>query len=49
MNMIERGSGRRLAAAYAATIFPSAFLLFQVQPLIGQGPAVIGNQTIPAR
>ncbi len=28
--------GRGLAAAYAATIFLSAFLLFQVQPLIGK-------------
>lgn len=31
-----RGSGRGLAAAYATTIFLSAFLLFQVQPLIGK-------------
>jgi len=34
--MIERGSGRGLAVAYAATIFSSAFLLFQVQPLTGK-------------
>src|ERR1700730_18608757 len=36
MNMAGRGSGLGLAAAYAATIFLSAFLLFQVQPLIGK-------------
>src|SRR5436190_9788546 len=29
-------SGKNLAIAYAATIFLSAFLLFQVQPLIGK-------------
>ena len=34
--MTQRGSGRGLAVAYAATIFLSAFLLFQVQPLIGK-------------
>ncbi len=34
--MTQRGSGRGLAIAYAATIFLSAFLLFQVQPLIGK-------------
>jgi hypothetical protein len=34
--MAQRGHGRGLAVAYAATIFLSAFLLFQVQPLIGK-------------
>ncbi len=34
--MVQRSSGRGLAVAYAATIFLSAFLLFQVQPLIGK-------------
>ena len=34
--MNQRGAGRGLAVAYAATIFLSAFLLFQVQPLIGK-------------
>jgi hypothetical protein len=35
-NMAHRGFGRGLALAYALTIFLSAFLLFQVQPLIGK-------------
>lgn len=34
--MTHRRSGRLLAVAYAFTIFLSAFLLFQVQPLIGK-------------
>ncbi len=34
--MARTNSGRGLAAAYAATVFLSAFLLFQVQPLIGK-------------
>lgn len=34
--MVQRNSGRGLAVAYATTIFLSAFLLFQVQPLIGK-------------
>ena len=34
--MTQRNSGHGLAFAYAATIFLSAFLLFQVQPLIGK-------------
>lgn len=34
--MTQRESGRGLALVYAATIFLSAFLLFQVQPLIGK-------------
>ena len=34
--MTHCNDGRGLAATYAATIFLSAFLLFQVQPLIGK-------------
>jgi hypothetical protein len=34
--MAQSRSGRALAAGYAATVFLSAFLLFQVQPLIGK-------------
>lgn len=34
--MTARGSRQGLAVTYAATIFLSAFLLFQVQPLIGK-------------
>ncbi|MBI3864845.1 MAG: hypothetical protein HY290_23460, partial [Planctomycetia bacterium] len=34
--MTAARSARSLALAYAATIFLSAFLLFQVQPLIGK-------------
>ena len=34
--MTHRGSGRGLVLTYALTIFLSAFLLFQVQPLIGK-------------
>src|SRR3569832_708954 len=34
--MSQRGTGRGLAIAYATTIFLSAFLLFQVQPLLGK-------------
>lgn len=34
--MEQQPSGRGLAVAYASTIFLSAFLLFQVQPLIGK-------------
>src|SRR5260370_1567542 len=34
--MAQSNSGRGLAAAYAATVFLGAFLLFQVQPLIGK-------------
>jgi len=34
--MTQRSAGRGLAVAYCATIFLSAFLLFQVQPLIGK-------------
>lgn len=34
--MARRNFGRGLATAYAATVFLSAFLLFQVQPLIGK-------------
>ena len=34
--MTQRNFGRGLAIAYAVTIFLSAFLLFQVQPLIGK-------------